>query len=241
MLPFLFFAISGVPKYIMNRKTRVSQLYNIIVSEGICTSYLIARAYPGEGEIFMKIRFELSNIESETIVNTINSMAEENFSLDKFNEAKKESYKWGSASKENGIIELELKTEFILDCIDAVKPFADMAKGLIPAVKSLLEQAQNRMSKWTKDIREISQEVAKDLWEKNGHDIVVVAGYSTHDWVEYKLGYRKFMEVGVHTPIVKKSELEKILESDKDAKFYIFGKDGSFHEATVLKAAAKLW
>ena len=45
-----FFAISGDPRYMRNRKSLVSQLYNIIVSEGICTSYLVSWAFPGRKE-----------------------------------------------------------------------------------------------------------------------------------------------------------------------------------------------
>lgn len=189
----------------------------------------------------MKIRFEFNSIESKSIIAATTEITGDNISYEAFIKKETESHKWGSVSKGDGAVEFELHQDFIIDCIDAVKPFAIMVKGIIPAFKGLLEQAQNRMSKWNEDIRELSQDVAKDLWERNNHDVVVVTGYLTHDWVEYKPGIKKFSEVGVHTPIIKKSELEKILASDKDAKFYIFDTDGGFKEATILEVAAKLW
>ena len=186
----------------------------------------------------MKIRFEHNPIESEVIATAATTNTGEE--IDFIKEVKSQ-HKWGSAAKCDGVVEIDLHQEFVLDCVSTIKPFVDLAKGLIPAVKSLLEQAQTRMSKWNEDIRELSQEAAKDLWEKNGHDIVVVAGYSTHDWVEYKLGFRKFTEVGVHTPIFDRKRVEEILASDKDAKFYIFRSDSSFREVTVVEAVDKLW
>ena len=186
----------------------------------------------------MKIRFELTTAESKAIATATAEITGENID---FVKEENSQHKWGSASKNNGILEVEFKTEFVLDCIDSIKPFIDMVKGLIPAFKGLCKQAQDRMSKWTSgNLRELSPETAKNLWEKNGHDIVVVAGYSTHDWVEFKPGLRKLTEVGVHTPIFDRKRMEEILESDKDSKFYIFRSDGSFREATIIEAADKL-
>ena len=189
----------------------------------------------------MKIRFELTNTETESIISSINNMTGETFTVDQFNKKEEESYKWGSATKGNGVIEVELCPEFIFDCLDCIKPFVDMAKGLIPAAKGLLEQARAKMSRWDRDIREFSQETAKHLWEQHHGDLVVVANHNGWEWVDTAPNIRKRMEVCHHTPITKKTEMEEILASDKDAKFYIFSQDGSFKEATVIEAVSKLW
>ena len=189
----------------------------------------------------MKIRFELSNIESEVIISNISSMTGDHLSIENFRKEETESYKWGSTTKGNGVVEIEFKSEFIFDCLDVVKPFVDMAKGLLPAVKGLLEQARTKMSRWDRDIRKLSPETAKVIWEENHGDIVVVANYKDWEWVDTAPNTRKKMEVCRHAPIIKKSELEKVLASDKDAKFYIFSQDGSFKEATIIEAVSKLW
>ena len=189
----------------------------------------------------MKIRFELSNIESEVIISNISSMTGDHLSIENFRKEETESYKWGSTTKGNGVVEIEFKSEFIFDCLDVVKPFVDMAKGLLPAVKGLLEQARAKMSRWDRDIRELTTESAKVIFENYNGDIVVVANHSNWEWVDTAPNIRKKVEVCYHTPITKKTEMEEILASDKDAKFYIFSHDGSFKEATIIEAVSKLW
>lgn len=189
----------------------------------------------------MKIRFELSAIESEVITASIHDMTGEYLSVEDFNKKEEESYKWGSATKGNGVVEIEFKSKFIFDCLDVVKPFVDMAKGMLPAVKGLLEQARVKMSRWNPDVRELSKETAKVLWEDFDGDIVVVANHTCWEWVDTTPNIKKKMEVCYHTPITKKAEMEDILKSDKDTKFYIFSQDGSFKEATILEAVSKLW
>ena len=187
----------------------------------------------------MKIRFEINPTESIALTTATAEITGETIDFLKEEES---HHKWGSASKNNGVLEIELKSEFILDCIDAVKSFAIMVKGLIPAFEGLFQKAQDKMSKWTSvDLRELTTESAKVIFENYDGDIVVVANHSNWEWVDTAPNIRKKVEVCYHTPITKKTEMEEILASDKDAKFYIFSHDGSFKEATIIEAVSKLW
>ena len=188
----------------------------------------------------MKIIIAMNNIEKTMTSNLTTEMCGEQIKY----ENKKVSNNYCSAEMQNTdestVITVDFKTEFIIDFIDAIKPFVVMAKGLIPAVKSLVKQAREKMSKWDDDLRVINEDIAQHiLMNESG----VFAGYKDKDWVSVDETTKKFKDIYVHVKLMSIDDIKNIINKDKDAKFYYLSKtqtgDSTIEEIDPINATLK--
>lgn len=177
----------------------------------------------------MKITINMTSREvrvAESIVNKYAPLGEEAYHI---TANKEEEFKWGKASVkrsgENTIFTVDMKSDFVIDSIDAANEFIAPVIGFFKLMKGYIAAYKAKLDKWSKTEGEILCEVAEksvQMYAKKWTTFIVFFEH-TEDWVEVKPGTKKLKKIIAHKMIENRDDIETFAaRAAKEGRNFVF-------------------
>ena len=177
----------------------------------------------------MKITINMTTREVRVAESIVNKYAPIDQEAYKISSSKEEEFKWGKASVkrsgENTIFTVDMKSDFVVDSIDAANEFIAPVISFFKLMKGSIAAYKAKLAKWSKTEDEILHEVAGksvQMYAKRWTTFIVFFE-QMEDWVEVKPGVKKLEKVIVHKMIENGADIEAFsARAEKEGRSFVF-------------------